>query len=82
MERISKHQTNYTKTLLYGEHNMSNLKQTIIIRDNLTSEQADRQIAAAITELNQHLNHGDEEAASEVCLDHFGLEPDFLLDLL
>ncbi len=61
---------------------MQSLKQTIMRRDNLSASEADEQIKAARRELNQLLSYGEEEAASEVCATHFGLEPDYLMDLM
>lgn len=55
---------------------MTELKQIIMRRDELTSEEADKQIADA-----QELvlaGHDPEEVLSE----EFGLEPDYVFDLL
>ena len=61
---------------------MLNLKQTIMKRDNLTSSEADEQINDARKNMNQLLARGEEELAYDICAEHFGLEPDYLMDLM
>ena len=58
------------------------LKTTIMHRDSLTSDEADELIELAVQDLMDHLDAGDLDAAESVCQDHFGLEPDYLDDLL
>jgi hypothetical protein len=54
----------------------SELKKVIMERDDLSSIEADQQIAEA----KQRVAEGDDP--EEVLLDDFGLEPDYLLDLI
>jgi len=61
---------------------MLSLKEIIMKRDQITSEEADEQIADARKELNQLICRGEEEAAYEICATHFDLEPDYLMDLM
>ena len=61
---------------------MKSLKQTLIERDNLTPAQADQAIQDAKEQLNEYLNFGDLEAAYDICESEFGLEPDFIMDLM
>ena len=61
---------------------MKSLKETIMHRDDITSDEADKQIKEAQEELQELLAQGDDEAAYEVCQIYFGLEPDYLMDLL
>lgn len=60
----------------------SELKKVIMQRDGLTSEEADEQIAEAKEALQEYLAEGDMEAADGVCQEYFGLEPDYLFDLM
>lgn len=55
---------------------MSELKSVIMTRDNLTSEEADEQIAEA----RQAILDGEDP--EQVLEDYFGLEPDYVFDLL
>ncbi len=55
---------------------MSDLKRTIMLRDDLTSEEADEMIRDA---RNRVLDGEDPE---EILLEDFGLEPDYIFDLL
>lgn len=60
----------------------SELKKVIMERDGLTSEEADEQINEAKEALQEYLAEGDTEAAEDVCQEYFGLEPDYLFDLM
>ena len=51
-------------------------------RDGLTAEEADEAIQNAVDEMNEYLVYGDIDSAYEICSDHFGLEPDYLMDLI
>ena len=61
---------------------MKSLKETIMQRDDLTSDEANEQIAKARKEFYELLHNNDDEAAYDICQTYFGLEPDFLVDLL
>ena len=61
---------------------MDSLKQTIMRRDGLTSAQADAEIKQAKEAIQEYLEHDDTESAHEVCMEFFGLEPDYLMDLI
>jgi len=56
------------------------IKQILMRRDNLTADEADEQIAEAKEELLQRLERG--EPADDICEEFFGLEPDYLMELL
>ena len=58
------------------------IKQTLIERDEITPEEADELIADAKAELYACIDNGDLMAAEEVCYDWFGLEPDYLEELI
>ena len=61
---------------------MKSIKQTLIDRDDITADHADELIAEARTELRQLLDDGDFAQADEICSTHFGLEPDYLMELI
>ena len=56
------------------------LKQEIMLRDKLTEEEADATIAEAKKELIDRIEEG--EMPFEICEELFGLEPDFIFDLI
>lgn len=59
------------------------LKHTIMERDGIDEDEADDRIEKAISELDEVLEEGgDSFEAERVIEDHFGLEPDYLDDLL
>ena len=58
------------------------IKQTIMKRDGISSDLADELIAEARSELQDLIDEGDFAAAEDICRDHFGLEPDYLMELI
>lgn len=56
---------------------MENLKQVLMNRDSLKSEEADEMIKNA---QEMVIEFGEEP--EEILLDEFGLEPDYIFDLL
>ena len=56
------------------------LKQVLMRRDELTSEEADAAIAECKADLLERLESG--EMPFDICEEHFGLEPDYLDDLI
>lgn len=48
----------------------------------MTSEEADELIQEAKETMQKYLAEGDFMAAEDICQDYFGLEPDYLFDLL
>ena len=58
------------------------LKEVIMRRDGMTSEEADELIQEAKETMQEYLAEGDFMAAEDICQDYFGLEPDYLFDLL
>lgn len=61
---------------------MSSIKSTIMKRDGLTSKEADEMISEAKRMMKEYLADGDMEAAYEVCNEYFGLEPDYIMELM
>lgn len=61
---------------------MKSIKQTIMLRDGLSSYEADDLIEEAKSALGEYLMDGDMDAAEHVCEEFFGLEPDYLMELM
>jgi len=61
---------------------MENLRSTIMKRDDLTGSEADEQIAEAREAMQNYLDQGDMEQAESICEEYFGLEPDYIFDLM
>ena len=59
---------------------MVNLKNTLMERDGITAQEADEQIAEARNRMFEMLANG--ESPYDICEEEFGLEPDYLDDLL
>lgn len=61
---------------------METIKEILMRRDGITSDQADQQIATAKKDLVRLLNQGRTDKAFYICEKHFGLEPDYLDQLI
>ena len=62
---------------------MNDLKTTLMNRDDMTSQEADARIAEARHDFHKLLEDPDAFSdAEDFMMDEFGLEPDYLLDLL
>lgn len=61
---------------------METLKQVLMCRDGLTSQEANEAIQEAREALHQYLEKGDMKGAENICEEYFGLEPDYFLDVL
>ena len=61
---------------------VESIKKVLMRRDNNSAEEADQRIKDAKDELQQLLNDKDMEAAYDICSVHFGLEPDYLDQLI
>ena len=59
-----------------------NLKQTIMQKYDWDENEADSAIEEAKTMMGEYLNDGDQESAFNICEEMFGLEPDYLFDIL
>jgi len=59
---------------------MKSLLLTLMERDGLSKQDAQDQIDEARAELNDRLADGDDPY--EICQEFFGLEPDYLMDLI
>ena len=56
------------------------LKQVLMERDEITEAEAEEQIAIARQEVHERLEDGD--LPYDICEELFGLEPDFLEELI
>ncbi len=61
---------------------MESIKQVLIRRDNMSSQDADNLIADAREALQEYLENSDQESAENICEEYFGLEPDYITELL
>lgn len=59
---------------------MKSLMQTLVDRDGITEEAARAQIAEAREHLLERLANG--EMPDDICEEEFGLEPDYIEDLI
>ncbi len=60
---------------------METIKQVLMRRDGMTSEDADDLIDEAKAEFNQLLAEGNISDAEDICRLYFNLEPDYLDEL-
>lgn len=58
------------------------IKQILMHRDGISSEEADDLIAEAKDQLNEYLEEDNFFAAQDICEEFFGLEPDYLDELM
>ena len=59
---------------------MKNLVDTLVERDGITKEEAEKQVADVRESLMERL--ADGEMPDNICEEEFGLEPDYLMDLI
>ena len=58
------------------------IKQVLMRRDNISSSAANQLIDEARNALFDYLSCNDQEAAENVCMEYFGLEPNYIVELL
>ena len=61
---------------------MDTIKQVLMRRDGMSDVEAQRLISDAKIQLMEYLDEGDLEGAENICEEFFGLEPDYLMELL
>lgn len=61
---------------------LESIKDILIRRDGNTPEEAEDRIAEAKEALNQYLDEGDTGSAYDICEEFFGLEPDYIYELI
>ena len=49
-------------------------------RDGLTATEAESLISEAREQFEEYVSNGEFDLAEEICLDYFGLEPDYLVE--
>lgn len=59
---------------------MRNIVKTLMERDGLTEAEAKEQVEEARAEMNERLSQG--EMPFDICEEFFGLEPDYLEELV
>lgn len=58
------------------------IKEVLMRRDGLSSESADTVIMEAREQLYRYLEDGEMSCAEDICAEFFGLEPDYVLELI
>lgn len=58
------------------------IKDVLIRRDNMSPKEADNLILAARIQLDHYLIENDLDAADNICMEYFNLEPDYIMDLI
>ena len=61
---------------------MSDIKSILIERDGLTEEEAKARINEARQQLHEYISRGEMHSAEDICSEYFGLEPDYLFELI
>jgi hypothetical protein len=61
---------------------ISKIKSILMSRDGMSSEEANKLIGEALYELNERLLTGDLDSSYDICEEYFGLEPDYLMELV
>lgn len=64
------------------ETGIGSIKKVLMERDKMSSSEAERLIADAREEFNYLMSTGNTEEAETICEDWFGLEPDYIFDLI
>lgn len=58
------------------------IKEILIRRDGMHPEEADDLIEAARVGLQEYLDEGDMFNAMDICSEYFGLEPDYIDEIM
>jgi len=59
---------------------METIKEILMKRDNLSPQEADELIEQATDDMHERLAAG--EMPHDICMEWFGLEPDYLMELI
>jgi hypothetical protein len=59
---------------------METIKQVLMARDGMSESAAEDLIREAQEDLNERLACGED--AEDICMEYFGLEPDYIMELL
>lgn len=61
---------------------MEHITDVLVRRDGITEEEAERQVADFREEIDDLIMEGDLEGIEDALMNDFGLEPDYLMDVL
>ena len=61
---------------------MKSIKEIIMQRDSLSDKEAVKLIEEAREQMHRYLQQGDMDSAYHICEEYFGLEPDYLTQLM
>jgi len=61
---------------------MESIKEVLMRRDNMSEEESDELIKEAKEALMEYLENNDVVGAEDICNEYFGLEPDYIMELL
>ncbi len=61
---------------------MKTIREVLVKRDHITEEEADSLILAAKISLDHYLTNNDLNSADNICQEYFGLEQDYIMDLM
>ena len=61
---------------------MESIKEVLMRRDGMTDLEAEIEINEAREQLSKYLELGDIRSAYNICEECFGLEPDYILELV
>ena len=61
---------------------MRSIREILMQRDQMSSTEAELLISDAQAQFHEYLAEGDQESAYGICKEFFGLEPDYLFDIL
>ena len=61
---------------------MNKIKKILMERDGMSSKTAQESIDIAINQLKLYLDDGDIGAAEYICEEFFGLEPDYIEEII
>lgn len=61
---------------------METTREVLMKRDHITKEEADSLILTAKIALDHYLMNNDLDSADNICQEYFGLEQDYIMDLI
>ena len=61
---------------------MKSIKEILMQRDNLSEKEAQELVEQARDQMHMYLQQGDMDSAYHICEEYFGLEPDYLMQLM
>lgn len=61
---------------------MESIKEILMRRDGMSEVDANELIEEAREAMYEYLDDDDMESAEDICMEYFGLEPDYLMELM